>query len=77
MDAEQLKALFGNSVRELRLERDLTQEKFAEATGLSVKYLGKIERGLASPSFSVIANLAEVLEVAPDKLFKPRKSGFQ
>jgi transcriptional regulator with XRE-family HTH domain len=70
MDAERLKALFGERVRELRLERDLTQEELAEATSLSVEYVSKIERGLASPSFSVIARLIEVLEVSPHELFQ-------
>ena len=72
MDAERLKALFGNRVRELRLERDLTQEELAEATGLSVEYVSKIERGLGSPSFSVIARICNALEAGPSGLFSSR-----
>jgi transcriptional regulator with XRE-family HTH domain len=36
----------------------------AEAVRISVEYVSKIERGLASPSFAAIARLAKVLEVA-------------
>ena len=70
MDAERLKSLFGQRVQELREERGLTQEQLAEAAGLSVEYVSKIERGLASPSFSVIARLIEVLEGSPHELFQ-------
>jgi len=73
MDAERLKALFGERVRELRLERDLTQEELAEATSLSVEYVSKIERGLASPSSSVIAQICDALETEPSRLFSSRR----
>lgn len=69
MDATTLQALFGRRVRSLRKLRDLTQEDLAEATQLSAEYISKVERGLASPSFDVIARLAGVLGVAPSELF--------
>jgi len=69
MDASTLQALFGRRVQMLRKRRGYTQEELAEAVRISVEYVSKIERGLASPSFAVIARLAKVLEVAPVELF--------
>ncbi|MGH7964882.1 MAG: helix-turn-helix domain-containing protein [Candidatus Binatia bacterium] len=69
MDMVTLKRLFGRRVRSLRKLRDLTQEKLAEATSLSAEYVSKVERGLTSPSFEVIAKLAEALQVDPSMLF--------
>lgn len=73
MDAEELQSLFGRRVQALRQDQGLTQEELAEATQLSVEYISKIERGLASPSFSVIARLIDVLEVPPPDLFSTLK----
>lgn len=69
MDMGTLKRLFGRRVRSLRKLRDLTQEELAEATSLSAEYVSKVERGLTSPSFEVIAKLAEALQVDPSMLF--------
>ena len=69
MDADTLKLKFGRRVRSLRNLRDLTQEQFAERANLSPEYIGKIERGEASPSFSVIARLSRTLGTTPVELF--------
>lgn len=69
MDTDTLKLKFGRRVRSLRNLRDLTQEEFAEKADLSPEYVGKIERGGASPSFSVIAGLAGALDIRPVELF--------
>lgn len=55
---------FGNRVHILRQERRITQEQFAELMGKSVEHISFIERGERSPSFEVILQLAEVLDVS-------------
>lgn len=72
MDGETLQSLFGRRVRSLREREGYTQAELAEACDISVEYVSKIERGLASPSFSVIARLIEVLETSPPDLFSTR-----
>lgn len=42
--------LFGRRLRELRKERDLTQEALAEAADLSGNYISDLELGLKVPS---------------------------
>lgn len=69
MDATTLQALFGRRIRSLRKERGLTQEELAEATRLSAEYISRVERGLASPSFKIIARLADTLGVTPGVFF--------
>jgi len=62
---EHLAKEFGKAVRQLRLARDLTQERLAEAADISVEYVHKIERGLTKspPSWAVLRRLASALRV--------------
>lgn len=69
MDATTLKSLFGRRIRSIRKLRDLTQEELAESSQLSAEYISKLERGQASPSFEVIVQIANALEVDPSELF--------
>jgi len=59
---------FGNRVRILRQERQMTQEVFAELIGRSVEHISFIERGERSPSFALILKLAEALDVSVPQL---------
>lgn len=53
----------------LRQACELTQAALAERIDISVDYLSKIERGLASPSFAVIEHLSGFFEVEPAAFF--------
>ena len=60
--------LFGAVVRRHRLERGLSQERLAEAAGLSQRYLSVLERGENSPTLNVIVRLAAALDLSPSEL---------
>ena len=45
----------GLRIKMLRTEKGLTQEKLAEALGISLEHIGKIERGKRTPLDLVIA----------------------
>jgi XRE family transcriptional regulator, regulator of sulfur utilization len=60
--------LFGAVVRRHRLERGLSQERLAEAAGLSQRYLSVLERGENSPTLNVIVRLAAALDLSPADL---------
>jgi len=64
-----LSADFGRRLKELRSLKNMTQAQLAERCGLSVQYLGRVERGQASPSFSVMEQFCAALETEPANLF--------
>ncbi|WP_211239051.1 PAS domain S-box protein [Desulfonatronum lacustre] len=56
-------------MRYLRLLKGMTQAELAGKVGLSVKHIGRIERGEAVPSFPLIPNLAQTLGTTPLDFF--------
>jgi len=65
------RACFGHRLAALRLERDLTQEQLAEASGFDRKTINRIENGRHSPSLDRVFVLADALQVEPFELFRP------
>ncbi len=60
--------LFGKRLKELRLEGNLTQEQFADLSGLHKNYIGMVERGERNPSLKNIAIIAKTLKVSISEL---------
>lgn len=54
--------MFGNTLRRLRTERDWSQERLAEAAGITLNYVGNLERGEQGPSLNILVRLARALE---------------
>jgi len=72
--ASSLRQQFGIRLKAIRLERDLTQEQFAELVGISVDFLSLIERGINAPSFEVLEQMATRLRLPVRELFDFRKA---
>ncbi len=58
----------GRRIREYREARYMKQEELAERTGLSVTYIGMIERGERTPHLDKFIEIANALEVSADLL---------
>ena len=70
--------LFGKRIKELRKQRNLTQEELSEKLGVFQKQIGNIETGTTFTTMANLAKLAEVFDVDIKDLFefdhqKPRE----
>jgi len=59
---------FGQLVRRVRRERDLSQEALGRAAGLDGKHVSEIERANRDVRFTTLLQLARGLDVAPGEL---------
>jgi transcriptional regulator with XRE-family HTH domain len=67
--SEDLRAVFGRRVRELRLGLGLSQEELAERADLHRNYIGGIERGERNVGILNIGKLADALGVSLAEMF--------
>jgi transcriptional regulator with XRE-family HTH domain len=61
----------GQSVRELRVAKEMTLQELSVGTNLSVGYLSQVERGLSVPSVSALRMIANTLDVTVSWFFRP------
>lgn len=59
----------GDTVRARRKARGLTLSAMTQRTGLSTAIISQVERGLANPSFSTLAQIAHGLDIPVGELF--------
>ena len=60
--------VLGDNLRKLRKRANLTQEKLAEKTGLSVVFLSLLENGWRAASIDSLLKIAEALGVSLEDL---------
>lgn len=61
---------FGNTVRELRLQKGYSQEKLAEIATLHRNYIGMVERGERNITLLNIKKLSYALEIEVGEFFQ-------
>ena len=68
----------GERLRELRIQRGLTQEELADRCELSKGFISQVERELASPSIATLKDMLECLGVTLQSFQRRqrRKGGF-
>ena len=59
---------FGEALRQVRAEKDLSQEEAALAIGIDRAYYGALERAVKSPTLKTIWKIADALGVPPSAL---------
>lgn len=63
-------AALGKRIRTQRRYLRLTQEALAEAAGISLSFMGHIERGSRKASIDTLVTLANTLKLTPDILLQ-------
>lgn len=64
-----LRALFGQRIKQLRIASGFSQEAFADRCGFARSYMSRIERGTSNASLDAIETLARALGVEAWQLF--------
>jgi transcriptional regulator with XRE-family HTH domain len=59
---------FAGRLRQVRAARGMTQLELATQAGVSVAYVGRLERGRAAPGIDLVAKLAKALGTAAGDL---------
>ena len=68
-----LREILATRVRLARQAKGWTQEELADRTGLSVRYIGQLERHQTSASVDVLEQIAGAFGVSPPELLAPVK----
>ena len=63
----------GQKIKNLRVQKGLTQEELGERTDLTKGYISQLERELSSPSMETFFNILEVLGITPQAFFNEKK----
>lgn len=61
--------IIGNNLKAARTLKGYTQEKLAEAVGVSDKFISMAERGVSGLSVTSIVGICKVLDIEPNALF--------
>jgi transcriptional regulator with XRE-family HTH domain len=71
---EALKSLLSRNIKQFRADSGLSQAELAEKAGISIPYLGSVERGDKWPSPATLTGVAYGLGVEPYDLLKPENA---
>ena len=74
---EILRSLLGLNIKRFRVDSGFTKEELAENAGISVPYLGAIERGEKWPSPATFEGIAVGLGIEPCDLIRPENASAQ
>ena len=61
-------ALINKNIKNLRLEKNLTQEEFAEKINISTQGLSNIERNRYQPTADTIDKICKAFKITPSEL---------
>jgi transcriptional regulator with XRE-family HTH domain len=70
VSVETLRKTMGARVRQLRRDRGVSQEDFADRCGFARSYMSRIERGTANLSLDALERLSQAFGITVEELFK-------
>ena len=66
-----IRRIIADNIRFIRIEREMSQEALAAKAGISISYLGYIERAEKAITVIKLEQLAKALGVKPSQLLEP------
>ena len=60
---EDILAVIADNIRIERLKKKLSQERLAEMSGITQKYLNFIEKAKVNPTIAIVINICKNLEI--------------
>ena len=69
MVSDMIDPRIGKRIKQCRERLGLTQEQFAEKTGLTTNYISTVERGASFPRCEKLILIMNALEVSADAIF--------
>lgn len=63
MSDEKVLRVLGETIRRLRLERGMSQERLAALAGIHENHLRRVELGQANPTYLVLLRISDALEI--------------
>ncbi|NOU61753.1 helix-turn-helix domain-containing protein [Marinifilum caeruleilacunae] len=72
-----LENIFGLILKEIRSEKNISQEKLAEFSNLDRTYISLLERGLRQPTLTTIFKLSAALQITPQELIHKVYESYQ
>ena len=70
MDADYINGKIGRKIKDLRLQKGLTQQELADRTELTKGYISQLEHGTVAPSVITLLDLIECLGTTPSDFFR-------
>ncbi len=70
MDKDNILSKIAINIKLQRIKNNLNQDKLAELSGISQKYLSAIERAKVNPSITIIINICRVLKIDLNEIYK-------
>jgi transcriptional regulator with XRE-family HTH domain len=74
---DDLRPVFGQRLRDLRRQAQLSQEEVAHRARIHATYLSDLERGQQTPTLDVVNRLATALKVTLAEMFAPMDRRFR
>ncbi len=64
-------AMIGQSIRHYRRIKDMSQKTLAEKIGVTLGWIGRIERGIHLPNLTLLFRIAKALQIRTRDLIPP------
>lgn len=68
--------MFGNKLKQLRLQKKLTQEQLGDSIGVTANAIGQFERGIMYPNFETLHRIITVLGVDANLFFSDKSKDY-